>query len=434
MPSLGSNIILVLDIGTSYIKCGCADSENNIIFSYQREFPMQQNGLCFEIDFDHFFDTTQELLKECLADPRVEDYKVDALLITSQAQTFAPVDADFNPLYQGIVWLDERAEQQTGFLQEQLPDFARRAGFSRPSPAQYVSKLLWLKQNEPDIFKKARAFPLINEYLARKLTGEFYSDSTSFGMGGIFDFSRNSINPELLSILGLTENFFPKIEKAAMRGEFISKNTQQDWDLTYGFSVFLCGNDQGASACGAGVKKAGDVNINFGTAMVFYTITESLATDMTEYQIAGKHPVDNDYFLLNAESDFGIQIRRLKDLFFHKGTYDQLFQTYYDYPLADEKAPPSMEEYLRLSTPSASHERCAGIIKYYINRLKVHFAQIRKSVELKNVFISGGMAQSKVWISILRKTLEVPLTVNNRSNAGLFGALNIYLQNKSKKK
>ena len=120
-------------------------------------------------------------------------------------------------------------------------------------------------------------------------------------------------------------------------------------------------------------------------------------------------------------------------MFFHKGTYDQLFQTYCDYPLADEKAPPSMGEYLNLSTPSASHERCAEIIKYYINRLKVHFTQIRKSVELKNVFISGGMAQSGVWISILQKTLDVPLTVNNRSDAGLFGALNIYLQNKNRK-
>ena len=428
-----SNLFLVLDIGTSNIKCGCADAEDNIIASYQREFPMQQNGNCFEIDFVHFFDTTGELLKKCLADQKVSCSKVEALLITSQAQTFAPVDADFNLLYNGIVWLDERAEQQAEFLTEQIPDFSRTAGFSKPLSAQYVSKLLWLKQNEPDVFKKAKAFPLINEYLACKLTGEFYSDSSNFGMGGIFDFSRNTLNTDLLQILGLTESFFPKMEKAVMKGEMISEQIKQAWKLTNGFPVFLCGNDQGASACGAGVKKAGDVNINFGTAMVFYTITETLATDMTEYQITGKHPVANDYFLLNVESDFGVQIRRLKNIFFHKGTYDQLFQTFFDYPLVDEKAPLSVEEYLNLITPSTSYKLCAGIIKYYLNRLKIHFTQIRKSVELKNIFISGGMAQSEVWLSILKKTLKVPLTVNNRSDAGLFGALNIYLQNKNRK-
>jgi sugar (pentulose or hexulose) kinase len=420
---------LVLDIGTSDIKCGCVDSNFDILAQHHRKFPMVESQGNIEIDFDLFFNTTSDLLMECLADKVVLRSTVKALLITSQAQTFAAVDTDFSPIYKGIVWLDERAEKEATYLKERLPDFAKAAGFNRPLPSLYVSKLLWLKQNEFAVFKKARAFPLINEYLVYRLAGEFYSDSTNFGMGGMYDFRRNAINTELLQILGLTEDFFPRIEKAVMRGELISQQIQREWKLNYRFPVFLCGNDQGASACGAGLKQSGNVNINFGTAMVFYTISDSLTTDLAENQIAGKHPVGDNYFLLNFESDFGVQIRRLKNKFFNHGTYDQFFQTYNKYPEVDEQMPLSENADLNFVSQADSHRLCAGIIKYYLNRCRSHLAQIQKSIHLKNITMSGGMMLSEVWLDLLCSTLNQPFTINKRANAGLVGALYIYLHN-----
>jgi sugar (pentulose or hexulose) kinase len=430
---LSEKIYLILDIGTSDIKCGCIDSNYNILAQHHRKFPMVQNLSTIEIDFDRFFNTTSDLLMECLADQVVNRSTVEALLITSQAQTFTPVDADFSPIYQGIVWLDERAEKEAAYLNERLSDFAKTAGFKRPLPSLYISKLLWLKQNESAVFKKARAFPLINEYLVHRLTGAFYSDSTSFGMGGMYDFRRNAINKELLQILELTEDFFPKVEKAVVRGELISQQTQREWKINYRFPVFLCGNDQGASASGAGLKQPGDVNINFGTTMVFYTLSDSLITDLTEDQIAGKHPVGDDYFLLNFESDFGIQIRRLKDKFFKQGSYDQFFQTYIQYPEVDEHMPLSDDADLNFVSQADSHRLSAGIIKYYLYRFRFHLMQILKSVHLKNITLSGGMMLSEVWLDIMRSTLNQPFTINNRANAGVFGALTIYLHNKKGK-
>jgi sugar (pentulose or hexulose) kinase len=431
--TLSEKIYLVLDIGTSDIKCGCIDSNYNILAQHHCKFPMVQNQDTIEIDFDLFFNTTSDLLMECLTDQVVKRSTVEALLITSQAQTFAPVDADFSPIYKGIVWLDERADKEAAYLKQQLPDFCKTAGFYRPLPSLYVSKLLWLKQNEPAVFKKARAFPLINEYLVYRLTGAFYSDSTSFGMGGMYDYRRNAINRELLQILGLTKDSFPKIEKAIFRGEMISQQIQREWTLDYRFPCFLSGNDQGASACGAGLKEPGNVNINFGTAMVFYTISDTLTTNLTEEQIAGKHPVGEDYFLLNVESDFGMQMSRLKENFFKLGTYDQFFHTYNQYPDVDEKIPLYEDDYQNIISPADSHRLCAGMIKYYLNRLRTHLTQIRKSVHLKNITLSGGMLFSEVWLEILRNTINQPFTINNRTNAGLIGALHIFLDNKMEK-
>jgi sugar (pentulose or hexulose) kinase len=422
-------IYLILDIGTSDIKCACINSNYEILTQHRRKFPMVQNQGTIEIDFDLFFKVTIDLLMECLADRHMKRSKIRALLITSQAQTFAPVDAYFSPIYQGIVWLDERADKEAAYLNERLSNFARAAGFKRPLPSLYISKLLWLKKNESAVFKKARAFPLINEYLVYRLTGEFYSDSTNFGMGGMYDYRRNAITTEPLRILDLTKDFFPKIEKAMGRGELISQQIQREWKLSDRFPVFLCGNDQGASACGAGLKQPGDMNINFGTAMVFYTISDSLITDLTDDQIAGKHPVGDDYFLLNLESDFGMQMRRLKERFFKNYTYDRFFQTYIQYTNVNEQRLPSRDADLNFASQADSHRLCAGVIKYYLNRLRFHLKQIQKSVQLKNITLSGGMMLSDVWLDILHNTLNQPFTINNRANAGVFGALTIYLQN-----
>ena len=421
-----NKIFLVLDIGTSYLKCGCIDVNFNILTLRQRLFPMVHDKNGYELDFNLFFETTAELLQECLHDESIKSYEVEALLITSQAQTFTAVDEKFQPISNGIVWLDERAEKESEYLRKQLPNFSASAGFSYPITNLYVSKLLWLKNNYPTTFKKAAAFPLINEFLVQKLTGVFYSDTTSFGMSGMYDFRNEKLNNKILSILELNEKHFPIIKHAAEKGEIISDKIKREWGLKNKFPVYLCGNDQGASACGAGLKQPGDLNINFGTAMVFYSVTETLTTNLTNNQISGKHPLGDAYFLLNFESDYGIKVRMLKEKFFKNDTYDKLFQTYQQYPDVEEKIPDDKISQTSFDFVKAN-KYTAGIIKHYLIRLKTHLEQIEKIVPIKKITLSGGMMKSNVWKDILRDVLNLPFTVTNRAEAGLIGAIEIYL-------
>ncbi len=421
-------VYLVLDIGTSYIKCGCIDSELNILSKHQRLFPMNQDKDKYELDFNIFYAITIEIINECLLDDAINGKEVEALLITSQAQTFTAVDESFNPLCKGIVWLDERAKKESEYLSKKLPDFTLSSGFSYPMPSLYVSKLLWLKNKKSNVYENAAAFPLVNEFLVKKLTDVFYTDSTGFGMSGIYDYRDDSLNKNILEILQLEKEHFPIINKAAERGEMITEEIRKELEIKYRFPVHLCGNDQGASASGAGLREPGDININFGTAMVFYSITEKLTTNLTENQIAGKHPVGNSYFLLNFESDYGIRIRGIKEKYFNDSTYDELFKTYQEYTDVKEIKP---EDNIQLSlTDELSVKKyTAGIIKYYLGKLKIHLNQIEKTVPINNVTLSGGMIKSEVWLNILKDSLNIPFTVNNRAEAGLLGAIDIYLHN-----
>jgi len=99
----------------------------------------------------------------------------------------------------------------------------------------------------------------------------------------------------------------------------------------------------------------------------------------------------------------------------------------------EEQIPTSQDVDLNFDSKNDEHQICAGIIKYYLTRLKTHFAQIQEVTDLKNIFLSGGMTQSEVWLSILQETLNIPITVNNRANAGLLGALDIYMNRKNRR-
>ncbi len=419
-------LFLVLDIGTSDLKCASVTDEGQIVARDQRPFPMVQQGPAFEVDFERFFDTANALLKTCLAQKTVWQAGVQALLITSQAQTFAPVDADFRPLRPGIVWLDERAGEEAEFLRQRLPEFSAMAGFARPLPSLYVSKLLWLKRHESAVFQEARAFPLIHEFLAQRLTRRFYSDSTNFGMGGLYDFRSGTLNAAILSILERTEESFPDVGPAASRGEMIRKSIQKEWNWPEPFPVFLCGNDQGASASGAGLTRAGDMTINFGTAQVFYAITDALVTELSESQIAGKHPVGEYYFLLSFEPDFGLRMRQLKEAFFLQDSYDDLFQTYFQYGQTPADRSLFEKPWWQRLSGSEARRACAGVIRFYIERFGAHMSQIQEAVPVRNIFVSGGLSRSEVFLKILRNVLGRSFSVANRADAGLIGAVKIY--------
>ena len=416
-----------MDIGTSSIKCGCLTSANNILTEKQEKFPMIQSRNSYEIDVILFCSIVKGLILQCLSENTIQNRKVTALLITSQANTFVPVTNDFKPLRNGIVWLDERAKNEADYLKAQLPEYQKYSGFGQPLSGLFASKLLWLKKNEPYIFRNAKFFPLINEYLVYQLTHKFYTDTTSFGMSGMYDFIQKGVNSKLLQILELTKDNFPRIENAAKRSALISEEISKEWKIPYRFPVYLCGNDQCASASGAGLKDAGDITINFGSALVLFSITKNISTNLGLDQIAGKYPISDDYFLLSYEPDFGIVIRDLKEKLFENGTYNQLFQTYFDYPEMEERIPDYSDNDLEFKTTKEASQFCASIIKYYVNQLKKHIISISEKVSINNIFLSGAITKSTVLLQIIKKEVKQTIIINNQENAGLVGALNIYL-------
>jgi sugar (pentulose or hexulose) kinase len=382
--------LAVLDLGTSAIKCGGIDGEEVTCFEV-REQELRRRGAACELDFDTYADAAVDALDSVMQ--RVGD-DARAVLITSQAQTFAPVDADFNPLCPGLSWLDHRAEAECRTLAEQVPDFAHATGFAAPAPGLYLCMLLRLKNEQPGLYSRAAYFPLISEFVAQRLTGRFFTDACTFGMGGALDIRTRQLNPDVLALLDLTPDHFPDIAAPMGLSYPVAGQNQP---------ALLCGNDQSASAAGAGVTKPGDVSLNFGTAMVAYTLCDRLPGELRPGEIAGISPFPAPHFLLSYESEFGTTIERARSGMSH----DDFFRSY--------------------DSDAAARE----VIDRCLEQVAGHLAGIARVATPQRLFVSGGLAQSEEWIELLRRRCDQKIVCSARREAALIGAARLYRMTRS---
>jgi len=392
---------IVLDLGTSSIKCGCVDPAGRLVEATGAGFHTHSDGARCETDFEECGSVARSVLRDTVKAALEAGRRVEAVLVTGQAQTFAPVDADFRPLGPGIVWLDARAEDEAAALAEMLPDFDRTAGFREPLPALYVAKLLWLKSHRPDVFGNAAHFPLISDYVAHQLTGRFYSDSCTFGMGGVYDITAKTLNGRALRALGLGPDVFPEIADPVELGYTLTPAAQRELHIDDPVPVYLCGNDQSASAVGSGLTNVGDVSVNFGTAMAAYTLADALPDELGPQEIAGISPAGARYFLLSYEPDMGRALDALKARHFPESPYDELFES-------------------RSSVPEV-----AAFVQHCLDRFRGHLSRVGRLGTPERVYVSGGMTRSEAWLDLLRRHCDHEILCSNRQEAGLIGAARI---------
>ena len=416
--------VIALDLGTSAFKCGLVSWNGSLVASDIEKFDIDHKGKIYEMDFNIAFNRVIRLLKRICELALNKNYIIDALLITSQAQTFVPVDKDFKALSRGIVWLDSRAEKEAVLLKKAIADFARRAGFIRPLSELYATKILWLKQNMHDIFDRAYYFPMINEYIAYMLTGRFYSDQTNFGMSGVFDIRTKELNKDILELLDLSSNNFPAIKPACKIGYLLKLEIRKTLGLDKDIKVYLCGNDQSASAIGSGAGKEKEVSVNFGTAMVVYTLMPLCPQIREDSQIAGIAPMGG-YFFLTYEARSGNIIDKVKKDLFPELTYDEFFSKYRQKKKKTELIWPEngWPDYSRFGSPDIA---AASVTDYLIKRFQYHISTIEKYFIPEKIHISGGMAGSSVWTTLARDNCKYEIVVTNTLEAGLIGAYRIY--------
>lgn len=426
-PFVTRGAVVILDLGTSTVKCGCIDSRGSVAVLVSESFPLVERKERCEVDFLAYEKAVLRILAKVADKARRKSCRVSAILITGQAQTFAPVDGEFLPLSKGMVWLDARAKEEGKYLEQQLPDFKGTAGLARPFPELYVSKLLWLKRHKAALFQKASFFPLIHEYIAYCLTGRYFTDSASVGMTGLLDIRTGKLNNKILGILGLSRSVFPEIAAPATMAHVLTEECCRSLGLGRHVHVALCGNDQAASALGAGVSRIGDVSVNFGTAMVAFGLSKTMATDVGESQMAGLAPAYAPAFLLSYDAQAGKLVAQLKKKYFPELSWDRFFGFYRQ--VAGKAVPSDFKiSGNRVICPSVRQkEVLAGfVMRYLLQQFQVHVARVAGARLPKVIYVSGGMAESKVWLGLLRKSARSRLVLSHAREAGLIGARRIY--------
>ena len=266
--------MIALDVGTTAVKAAIITEDLNIIGLSIKEYTLSApSPEIVELDSRMYWDNAVEAVKELLAQTKFPPGNIISITCTTQGETFIPVDKNGDALFNAVVWLDSRANDEGNFIAEKFPKEAFYAKTGIPELNGYtpIAKLLWFKNNKADIYNKTHKFLLVEDFLIARLSGVYISNPSIMCSTGYFDIVNLQIWNEILDYCGIDRQKIPDIAPCGSIVGTLSENAAASLGLPAGISITTGAMDQVAAAIGSSSVEEGIVVETTGTALVVTT-------------------------------------------------------------------------------------------------------------------------------------------------------------------
>lgn len=415
--------LLGIDVGTTSLKAALFDENAFCVKSVTKDYTLETKGDMVELEADVYVKLAKEVIDEIS-----QDFTIYALSIDTQCETMILTDECGKPLRKAIVWLDNRAVKEAKKIKERFGEKCVYEVTGQPeiTATWPASKLLWVKENEPDIFLKIRKVFLLEDYLLYKLTGEFVTEPTLQSSTIYFKIKENIWWDEMLEFIGLDKSALPEVKPCGtIIGEY------------EGIKVVTGAIDQIAGAIGAGVVKKGIISEMTGTTMVIFVPSDNVPAYDPGSKIPCHINYDGKYCLLAWTPTAGIALKWFKNNFCENFSFKELDE------LAEKIQPGSSGltflPYLCGATMPEYNPDAKGV--FYgltMEHTRGHFVRsilesvacmLKESLDYINagceeIRTMGGGASSPLWCKIKADmTGKRLVTLENQETACLGGAI-----------
>lgn len=262
------NYLLTLDAGTTAVKAGLFTQALEPVGFAVCEYTLQTPRPGYvELSPETYWDCAVQAVRRLLAETGADGGQVLSVTCTTQGETMIPVDADHNALGPAIVWLDARAEEQAAQIAARVPalTFYQKTGLPEINAYCPVAKLLWFRQQQPDLYRRARNFLLLEDYLILRLCGHCVTNPSLQSSTGWFDIFSGRYWTDLLQSLGLDVHKLPPVVPCGTAVAPVTAEAAVALGISAGAVITTGAMDQAASAVGAGDLTAGCVTETTGT-------------------------------------------------------------------------------------------------------------------------------------------------------------------------
>ncbi|MFQ6095296.1 MAG: xylulokinase [Candidatus Bathyarchaeia archaeon] len=270
-----------IDLGTSSAKVLVIDEYGNLLAQASSGYPISTPASEWaEQNPEDWWSAVKEAVRKALRSRKVKPAQISAIGLSGQMHGTVLLGKKSEPLRPAIIWADRRSRSQ---CEEIYGTIGRKKvlevtcnpvmpGFMAPS-------LLWVKENEPSIFKRVHRVLLPKDYVRFRLTGSYATDFSDASATLLFDVRRREWSRETISVLDFQPEFFPKAyESIDVVGE-VSREGSRETSLPIGVEVVAGGGDSPVGAVGCGVVETGIVSSNIGSAGQIFTVLDELKFD-----------------------------------------------------------------------------------------------------------------------------------------------------------
>jgi len=439
--------VSALDLGTTGCRTYVFDLAGTVIaWDYSEWQSFYPKPSWVEQNADEWWNSIKSTIDSALKKSGIDITEIVSVSVTNQRETIVPVDKEGNPLHNALVWQDRRTTKQVEFIKKKIGEdkIYNTTGLTI-DPYFSATKILWFKDNKPEIYRKTHKFLLVSDFIINKLTGKFITDFSNASRTMLFDINNLRYSEEIASDLEIDLDKMPDpVESGVDIGEIISDETSFDEKTL----VVTGAGDQQAAALGVGVIGPGDIKCTTGTGSFILAYLSEPKFDPDKRVLCSCHAIPGSWVQEASVFTTGAVLRWFRDEIGHVECQEAEEEGADPYDLmtslAEESTPgangllliphlvgagaPHWNPYAKgiLFGLSLGHKRrdlYRSILEGVAFEVKKNIEVFKKvSIEPSELKLTGGGSRSDLWNQIMADVLNVSCVRNVIEEATSLGA------------
>jgi xylulokinase len=415
--------LLGIDVGTGGTRAVLIDARGSIVASAtvdHQPFASPQTGWAEQSPGD-WWRASAKAIRAVVENDRVRAEEIGAVGLSGQMHGAVLLDEHNDVVRPAIIWCDQRTAAQCQELTNRIGAARLIALTCNPALTGFtLPKLLWVRENEPELWRQVRTILLPKDYVRFKLTGDKATDVADASGTLLLDVIGRKWSSEMLAATEIGAHMLPRLFESQEITGTVSRVAAELTGLREGTPVVAGGGDQAAGAVGIGIVKPGSVSATIGTSGVVFAATNSPALDPKGRVHTFCHAVPQRWHVMGVTQGAGLSLRWFKDQFGSRVTsgdpYDHLSAEAASVPPGANGllwAPYLMGE----RTPHLDPKARAALVGLTASHTRAHIIRaimegvafsLRDSFEIFNemqvpvetIRLGGGGARSPLWRQI----------------------------------
>lgn len=313
-----------IDLGTSGVKLILVDRKGHVMSKVTKSYPLllPKPGWT-EQNPETWFQETLEGLKEII---KGHEKEIKGISFSGQMHGLVILDDKNNVLRNSILWNDQRTVEEVSFLNETIGiDTLLEETGNIALTGLTAPKVLWVKNNEPELFKRIHKIMLPKDYIAYQLTGSFATDTSDVSGTLYYDVKNKKYSKRMLDILGITESQLPKVYESTEVIGHLTKELKRALGINNDVFVSIGGGDQAMGALGVGVVNDGMCSVSLGTSGVVFVSLDDFAIDRRSYLQSYCHG-NGKYMMMGVMLNAAGALKWWNEQIFKGNDYDSFFE------------------------------------------------------------------------------------------------------------
>jgi xylulokinase len=432
---------LGIDIGTGGSRAVLIDEHGKVAASAGADhapFASPQIGWA-EQDPRDWWRASVAAIRKILETAEFDPEEIGAVSFSGQMHGSVLLDKDDNVLRPALLWCDQRTGKQCTEITETIGAERLIELVCNPAVTGFtLPKLLWVRENEPEIWSKVRSVLLPKDYVRLCLSGDKASDVADSSGTLLFDVQNRRWSDEMLDAMEIDRHLLPDVYESIEVTGSVSKAGAEATGLLEGTPVVAGAGDNAAGAIGMGIVKPGTVSATIGTSGVVFVVTEKPTLDLKGRMHTLCHAIPDRWHMTGVTLAAGLSLKWFRDNLGGGKSFDELGAEAMAIPAGSGGAiwlPYLMGE----RTPHLDANARAAFVGLIASHTRAHLARavmegvafsLRDSLEIfrelgarmDSIRLGGGGSHSTLWSQIQADVYGQPVETIKADEGAAFGA------------